>query len=123
MRKNSLFKRGVSWFLSVCLIAGMVTVPVGAEGNTLYVSPTGDDTKDGLTEEAALLNIKTAYDKAEDGDTIVLLDNFDQPIAIGEFNDQKMVEITPSSTLVLPVSILLPMVCSRSIPVLLPLRI
>ena len=93
MRKNSLFKRGVSWFLSVCLIAGMVTVPVGAAGNTLYVSPTGDDTKDGLTEEAALLNIKTAYDKAEDGDTIVLLDNFDQPSAIGEFNDQKSVTI------------------------------
>jgi hypothetical protein len=42
-------------------------------GVTYYVSPTGLDTNDGLTENTPLKLIKTAYDKVDVG-TIVLLD-------------------------------------------------
>jgi hypothetical protein len=42
-------------------------------GVTYYVSPTGLDTNDGLTEATPLKMIKTAYDKSDVG-TIILLD-------------------------------------------------
>ena len=51
-------------FISVCLAVQ------GLSARTLYVSKSGDDTNNGLSEQAAFLTINKAFLHLEDGDTI-----------------------------------------------------
>ena len=91
--KNSMFKRGMSVFLSLVMLLGMLTVPAAAAGTTWYVDPMGDDNADGTSAETAFLNISTAYAAAEDGDIIQLTGDFDLNTPIPEFNSNKSVTI------------------------------
>ena len=87
--------KALAALLAVCMLFSMVVIPsqVKAAGNTWYVSYTGDDTNSGDSATAPLANIYTAYDKASDGDTIVLVDDFDLAHVVTEFNSDKEVTI------------------------------
>jgi hypothetical protein len=66
----TVYKKGNAYFTTYD-----VAVLKNAAGVTYYVSPTGNDTNDGLTEGAPLKVIKTAYSKGDVAD-IVLLNGF-----------------------------------------------
>lgn len=59
--------------LACLLITGFLATPVSAQAGVLFVSPSGDDTNDCLTEATACLTINAAIGKAAEGATINVL--------------------------------------------------
>ena len=63
--------------ISICLvcllITGFLATPVSAQAGVLFVSPSGNDTNDCLTEATACLTVNAAIGKAAAGDTINVL--------------------------------------------------
>ncbi|MBN1371527.1 MAG: right-handed parallel beta-helix repeat-containing protein [Anaerolineaceae bacterium] len=58
----------------VCLlITGFLATPVSAQAGVLFVSPSGDDANNCLTEATACLTVNAAIGKAAEGDTINVL--------------------------------------------------
>ena len=92
---HKTINKALAALLAVCMLFSMVVIPsqVKAAGNTWYVSYTGDDTNSGDSATAPLANIYTAYEKASDGDTIALVDDFDLAHVVTEFNSDKEVII------------------------------
>lgn len=56
----------------ILLLSAFLTLPFFAAGATYYISPSGNDSADGLTTGAALKTIQKAVEAAQPGDTVNL---------------------------------------------------